>query len=480
MSFLMKILVFPFVMVWRVIWFALCVVTAPFRWALGKLYGPPPMTMGGPPVDHSAPQPLAEPKGISGQFLYILISIFCIVAVVWAIYAEVDEQVRAEGVIFTPSEVQMVQSRLPGSVVDIRVELGSVVEKGEVLFRLEDEDVTANFTDNEIALNAARAAEIRLTAEAAGERRLRFPGRLAADAPEVVAKEQSLFAMRVQALDKRLEVLKESVETLSRTIKEKEAEERISLAKAALVQEELDLLIPLVEGGHEPRSLLIGAKARLQQETGAAELARLSAAARRADLVGKQREMEASIANFRAAAAEALVEEQTKASQLLARQDALRGKVRHAEVRAPLTGTVSAVHVKTVGAVVQAGTMLVEIVPTEAEYLVRAQINPQDVADVRPGQVARISLSAYDPSRYGVLMGIVRRVATNTTQPENAMPFYETIIAIPEIAFTKSPEAPVVTAGMPLQVDILGGKRTIMEYIMTPLEKSLSTAFREN
>ena len=142
--------------------------------------------------------------------------------------------------------------------------------------------------------------------------------------------------------------------------------------------------------------------------------------------------------------------------------------------------TVSAVHVKTVGAVVQAGTMLVEIVPTEAEYLVRAQINPQDVADVRPGQVARISLSAYDPSRYGVLMGVVRRVATNTTQPENAMPFYETIIAIPEIAFTKSPEAPVVTAGMPLQVDILGGKRTIMEYIMTPLEKSLSTAFREN
>ena len=246
------------------------------------------------------------------------------------------------------------------------------------------------------------------------------------------------------------------------------------------MQEELDLLIPLVEGGHEPRALLIGAKARLQQEMGAAELARLSAAARRADLVGKQREMEASIANFRAAAAEALVEEQTKASQLLARQDALRGKVRHAEVRAPLTGTVSAVHVKTVGAVVQAGTMLVEIVPTEAEYLVRAQINPQDVADVRPGQVARISLSAYDPSRYGVLMGVVRRVATNTTQPENAMPFYETIIAIPEIAFTKSPEAAVVTAGMPLQVDILGGKRTIMEYIMTPLEKSLSTAFREN
>ncbi len=167
------------------------------------------------------------------------------------------------------------------------------------------------------------------------------------------------------------------------------------------------------------------------------------------------------------------------AAQLLARQDALRGKVRHADVKAPLGGTVSTVHVKTVGAVVQAGTMLVEIVPAEAEYLVRAQVLPQNVKDVQPGQVARISLAAYDPSRYGVIMGEVRRVAKNTTQPENAMPFYETIIAIPDVAFTKSPDTPVITAGMPLQVDILGGKRTIMNYIMTPIQKSLATAFRE-
>ena len=76
-------------------------------------------------------------------------------------------------------------------------------------------------------------------------------------------------------------------------------------------------------------------------------------------------------------------------------------------------------------------------------------------------------------------MGEVRRVAKNTTQPGNAMPFYETIIAIPDVAFTKSPDTPVITASTPLQVDILGGKRTIMNYIMTPIQKSLATAFRE-
>ena len=107
----------------------------------------------------------------------------------------------------------------------------------------------------------------------------------------------------------------------------------------------------------------------------------------------------------------------------MARQDALPGKVRHADVKAPLGGTVSAVHVKTVGVVVQASTMLVKIVPAGAEYLVRAQVLPQNAKDVQPGHVARISLAAYDPSRYGVIMGEVRRVAKNTTEPDNAMPF---------------------------------------------------------
>lgn len=475
MSFIKTVLLFPF----RLFLAFLKIASWPLRALFGKLFGPPPMMMGGPPVDHSTPEPLTEKTGIKGHVLYILISVFCVIAVIWATIAEIDEQVRAEGVIFTPSEVQFVQSRLPGSVVDIHVRLGSEVQQGDVLYRLEDEDVTANFADNEIALNAATAAEFRLTAEAEGRKVVRFPPKLIDAAPEIVAKESALFAMRNDALRQRLLVLEESIETLHRVIAEKHAEHRIADAKAAFVAEEIALLAPLVEAGHEPRAILLSAQSRHQEAKGVAELAMLSAAAREADLAGKRREMDSAVAGFRAAAAEALVQEQTKAAQLRARQDALRGKVRHAEVRAPLAGVVSAVHVKTVGAVVQAGTMLVEIVPGEAEYLVRAQINPQDIADVQPGQVARISLAAYDPSRYGVVMGVVRRVASNTTQPENAMPFYETIIAIPEVAFTKSPEQPVITSGMPLQVDILGGKRTVMEYIMTPIQKSLATAFRE-
>jgi multidrug efflux pump subunit AcrA (membrane-fusion protein) len=109
----------------------------------------------------------------------------------------------------------------------------------------------------------------------------------------------------------------------------------------------------------------------------------------------------------------------------------------------------------------------------------RAQVLPQHVASVRPGQIARLSVSAYDPSRYGVLMGVLQRVANNTTQLENQMPYYETIIEIPEVVLTKSGVTPEITAGMPLTVDILGDKRTVMNYIITPIEKSWKSAFRE-
>jgi HlyD family type I secretion membrane fusion protein len=203
------------------------------------------------------------------------------------------------------------------------------------------------------------------------------------------------------------------------------------------------------------------------------------AEARKSDLQGKQREKESLTDNFKAEAAAQLVEAKTKAAQYLSRQEALRGKVRHAEIRAPLSGTVSAVHVKTIGAVVQAGTVLVDIMPAESVLLARAQVLPQHVAAVRPGQIARLSVSAYDPSRYGLLMGVVQRVATNTTQPENQMPYYETIIEIPEVRLTKSGIQPEITPGMPLTVDILGDKRTVMNYIITSIEKSWKSAFWE-
>jgi thiol-disulfide isomerase/thioredoxin len=97
-----------------------------------------------------------------------------------------------------------------------------------------------------------------------------------------------------------------------------------------------------------------------------------------------------------------------------------------------------------------------------------------------PGQIAQVSLSAYDVSRYGNLEGEVQRIAQNTTQEQNMPPFYETLIAIPKPQFSKSDDEVEIVPGMTVMVDLIGQKRTVLNYIMTPLNRAAGVAFREN
>ena len=158
---------------------------------------------------------------------------------------------------------------------------------------------------------------------------------------------------------------------------------------------------------------------------------------------------------------------------------ALAEKVGYAEVRAPHTGTISALYLKTIGAVVQSSALLAEIVPKETKVTVRAHLQPQDVADVYICQTARISLSAYDVSRYGSIEGSVSHIATDTTKKEGMPPYSETMIEIGNPVFSKAGITPDAVPGMQVTVDIIGGMRTVMDYILTPIKRATDVAFRE-
>lgn len=417
-----------------------------------KLTGPPPdpimaaMMMQNEPID--LPE---EDKVMTGNTVFVYITGFFTVLVLWAAFTELDEVVRAEGTVVPPGDVQVVQNRLPGSVISIDVNLGDHVEKGQVLFKLEDEDVKATFDDNEIQLVASLAAIARLRAETEGAAAITFPPGLENSALDVVESERSLFKKRTGALEARLKVI-------DRNIRENEV-----LAKN--LKERVDILKPLVEQGYEPRLVFLEIEGSYDQAVLAAQRAR--------------DEYKAAIDSFRAEAASQLAEHEVAARQAGAREDAYLAKVRHADVRAPISGIITTVNVKTVGAVLQAGTVLAEIVPDEQNLLVRARLPADDVASVYPGQIAQVSLSTYDMSRYGSLEGVVRRIAQNTTQEEGVPPYYVTMIEVPNPKFSKS-ESPVeITTGTPAIIDIIGKKRTVLSYILTPLERAAGVAFRE-
>ena len=457
------------------------IIAYPFRGLYRKWFGPPPLVFGPVPIDQSEPDYAKyEETGIlRGQIVFIMITSFFVIAFYWASTAELDEQVRAEGAVIPPSDIQIVQSRLPGSITEIHVQLGSEVQKGDVLFRIEDDDVQADFAENEVIIGSREAALLRLQAEIDDAQEIIFPTWLQVAAPEAVAKEANLFHKRAIALQEQISVIHQSIEELDRNIAEKTAEGAISYQQFLIRKQEYDLLKPLVEAGHESRLVLIEAETKWRQAEGAAELATLAVAAMRAKRVGLTQEIAAIQSARRAESSTQLVEAQTQLKQARSRQESLSGRVAYADIRAPETGTISALHIKTVGAVVQAGSMLTKIVPADSEHVVRARLLPQDVADVTIGQIARISLSAYDVSRYGSLEGEVIHVASNTTEEENAPAYYETMIEISEKQFANTDVIPEIVPGMQVTVDIIGGKRTVLGYILSPIERATAVAFRE-
>ena len=154
-------------------------------------------------------------------------------------------------------------------------------------------------------------------------------------------------------------------------------------------------------------------------------------------------------------------------------------QLKFSKLVSPINGVVTAVNPAGIGTVVRAGDVLVEVVPQEEYYLIKAKILPKDIGKVTVGQNARVSYTAYDFSRFGIMEGEVIKIAQNTTTTQQGEIYYDSWIKTTGSTFSKSPIKPNILPGMIAQVDMLGEKRTIFEYIMSPLNRMASRALSE-
>ena len=162
------------------------------------------------------------------------------------------------------------------------------------------------------------------------------------------------------------------------------------------------------------------------------------------------------------------------------RLPAIRQRLKETEIRSPIDGIVNRVFFNSLGAVVSSGEIIAEIVPTQGKLLVEAFIDPKDIATIEPGQPAKISLTAYDPSKYGYLLGTLTKVSADTVFREETNHRLMPSISPSIQKSMKVTTVPVsIVPGMIAQVDIIRGERTILEYFWQPVAKMKDTAFRE-
>ena len=420
-----------------------------------------------------------RPRTASNLLLWFVVA-FVVAFFLWAGVTELDRTVRGVGRVIPSSQLQVVSNLEGGIVAEILVRGGQQVRAGDELIRLDRTQSGAEYGSGEATLRALIIKIARLEAEVLG----RAPVYPAANDPltaDQVRIEQSLHASRMADLAARVGGASARVSQAERAVAEAEASHQARATTYEQRRAEARLIRPLVERGIEPRLSLIQAESAAdvaQSEMIAASAviarSRSGVAEARESLSQQQREWRAQAATELAAAQ----------AEFAARQralPALADRQRRTVLRAPLSGRINRVLVTTVGGTIRAGEPVIEIVPSDESLLVEARVLPNDIAFVHIGQNARVAITAYDRAVYGVLEGRVVTISPDAVLDERTGETFYTVRVRTDQNMLRDAggRALPIGAGMVAEVDLLGEKRTILQYILSPITRLSETAFRE-
>jgi len=425
-----------------------------------------------------------RPARASSVLLWTILALFA-AFLLWATLTELDRTVRAPGRVVASSQLQTVSNLEGGVVAEILVRTGQIVAKGQPLVRLDPTATGAELGSGEASTFALRAKIARLKAEVLGRVPI-YPAAGDAVAAEQLDIQRALHAARMAELN-----------GLGGAATARAAQARQALGEAREVYAgrtsarearatELATIRDLVARGIEPRMALT-------QADSAASVAAAEAAAASAS-IGRARASVAEAAasgaqarqDWRARAADELAQAQAELDTRMQTIPALRARLARTTVRAPLAGRVNRVLVTTVGAAVAPGAGLAEIAPSRETLVVEARVRPQDIASVRDGQRARVNVTAYDPSVHGSLDGVVESVSPDAVAPEPGRgaageeSYYLVRVRTDARGLRDVNGRPLpIGAGMTTEVNLLGEKRSVLRYLLTPITRLSERALRE-
>ncbi|MBR6673121.1 MAG: HlyD family type I secretion periplasmic adaptor subunit, partial [Mailhella sp.] len=292
-----------------------------------------------------------------------------------------------------------------------------------------------------------------------------------------VQKETFDVQMRQRASE--LQVLRSQSDQRRHEVNEQKARREQLSKSLELIRQQIAIARPLLEKRSYSRVQFLELQERSVQTQG--ELDALDVSIPRAEAAASEAEHRISLR--RAELDAALMDEINKRSIELAslRESLSAGsdRVTRTELRSPVRGTVKQIYINTVGGVVKPGESIMEIVPLNDTLLVEARVRPQDVAFLHPGQKAMVKVSAYDFSIYGGLDGVLEQISADTIEDKRGEFYYLVKVRTPRTAIEHNGESLPIMPGMMTTVDILTGKKTVLDYLLKPILKARQNALRE-
>lgn len=435
----------------------------------------------------SQPDFLGLKKELAGRdrarnsVLLFLILGFIAIAGYWAAVTELDNVTRGQGEITSASQNQLVQAAEGGVILRRHVEENDVVSEGDLLFEIDPINAQAELDRTKTRLLALQIRETRLQAEISGVD-FSAPADFAAKAPEIVQSESSLFVSRKSQLVAETTILEQ--QRLQRIQERSKAEIRLKTSQemADLLSRELAVIEPLVKEKIAPETRLLEIQRNVQTNIGEQQSAESAIVQSKSAIEEIELQIAKADQNYQLKALEEVTQIVAEKEQLQQMLPALEDRVSRTVVRAPMDGIINRINYRTSQAYVKQGDILLEMVPTGGKLVVQARIQPKDISGIRMDDRVIIRLSAYDSAKYGSVDGHVTRISADAITPqggEQNSSYYMVDVAVDSKVTLKTGKEVTLLPGMTATVDVLSGKRSVLEYFWQPMARVQELALRD-
>ncbi len=407
----------------------------------------------------------------------LLVSISILGFIGWASQTNINEIARSAGEVVPLGYEQSVQHLDGGTVKSITVSEGAVVEAGDILVTLEGVGTSEDL---------ARAKRKQLNLKLREERLRAFlEGRQPdfRDLQEVayreIAQQMNIFKAMMNARSEKTSVADEQLRQRGRNIEILEIRRRTLSTNLVSLLDLLESRQKLFKNGHLAKIQLLEVEQRVTSLEG--EIKSVDEQLKQArDSVAEFTSRRASIGAGQQD--DAYRELELVTNEAAQNQEVVK-KLNRAEerlyVRSPVRGIVKGLSINTIGAVIQPGQRILDIVPLESELIVETRIAPQHIGHVHVGQAVEVKISAYDVSRYGAIPGKLSFISATTFAGEEGRRYYRGRVQLAQSHAGADPSRHQVLPGMTAMVEIITGEKTILEYLLKPVNVALNSAFSE-
>lgn len=433
---------------------------------------------GDEPTGSAAITSMTRPRNIGLLMFFLVFGVFGI----WASVAPIEGAAHAPGSVTVRSNRQLVQHLEGGIVKEIIARNGDIVRAGDALLILDETQPLAQLEIANLQYLAMRAMEARLIAERDGLEQINFPTDLSAvaqNAQSEISSQTQVFLTRKAALDGSVEVLEQRIGQLQSRLGGLRALQQSKQDLADSFAEELrDVESLLVEGFADKNRVRELERNAAQLRGEAAELTagisstEIEIGETRLQILQQEREFQNEVANQ-------LAEVQTGLKDATERITALRSIVQRTTITAPVDGIVNGMQIHTVGGVVPPGQPLADIVPQNEELIVEARISPMDIDRVAIGQEAMVRFLSFSSSVPNIFGNVIHVSADALTDPNTGMAYYSARVEVTPDGLRDLGNLTLIP-GMPADVFISTGSRTLLQYMMKPISSAMARSFIED